>query len=82
MTVAPSKACRFAVCQELPSSDVSTATELGALPRLWPGLESSTLMTRVPLSPIRLVGTASGSGLPKVPFALGWRHRPSWSTKT
>ena len=30
LTVTPSKACRFLVCQELPSSEVSTATEPSA----------------------------------------------------
>ena len=82
LTLEPSKAWAFTVCQELPLSEVSTATELGALARLWPGLEVSTVMTRVPLSAMRSVGTAWGNGLPKIPVALGWCQRPSWSTRT
>ena len=73
---------RWSCRHDLPSLEVRRATELGLGPGLWPGLDSSTLMTRVPLSLMRLVGMAVGKGLPKVPLALGWHQRPSWRTRT
>ena len=82
LTVASWNAAEFAGRQDLPSLEVRRATAVVDGPKVWLGLDSCTLMTRAPLSSMRLVGTAVDKGRPKVPLALGWYQVPSRRTRT